>query len=344
MRVTQVMVAKGFGGAERYFVDLTLALAERGHTVQAICHPQFPKRGLLAGRPNVELLRTKVRGSWDWWARRAIGRALAAFSPQVVHAHLARAAHLGGQAASSLGIPVVVKTHNIVNLKYYRHVDFFLPTTAGQRDYLLRSGIAGERIRIIPNFSRLPLRQAALRQANQPPVFVAYGRHVHKKGFDVLLRAFRCLLDSGRAARLVIAGDGPEHERLRALAAELALPGHVEFTGWCDDVQALLARGDVFVLPSRDEPFGIAVLEAMAAGCPIIATRTQGPLETLDEATAGLVAIDDAGQLAAAMIATLADPAGRSARAQTAQQRFRERYSEDAVVPQIEALYTELAR
>ena len=342
MRIVQVMLAEGLGGAERYFVDLSLALARRGHEVLAVCHPRFRQRRLLAGVPNLTVKLVHAWGSWDWFAVRSLRKTIGAFAPAVLHTHLARATHLAGRAAS--GVPLIVKTHNLIDLKYYRHVDRFISTTNAQRDHLLRHGVDEASIQVIPNFSAARVVAIDGRPAHLPPVVVAYGRLVAKKGFDVLLRAFRKLRDEGhRDIRLLIGGDGPELPHLRALAADLGLLDGIAFAGWIDDVGEFLARGDVFALPSRDEPFGIAVLEAMAAGCPIVATRTAGPLEILDEATAWLVSIGTVDELAAALRQALADAELRQERARLAQRCFVERYSEAAVVPRIEALYAQLA-
>lgn len=341
MRVTHVMLSGGFGGAERYFVDLCNALARRGHGVQAICQRGSAAHERLIGAPGIALTPIRVMGAWDPLARRAIGRALTAFRPQLVHAHLARGAWLGGQAAHRLGLPVMTKLHNYVKLKYYRHVDWFNVTTASQRDYLHGKGIDPGRIRVIPNFSSLP--PATTRPAGRPALnWLSYGRLVHKKGFDRLLQAFSVLRETHPGARLCIGGDGEEGGRLRALARELGLADHVTFPGWISDVPDALDRADVFVLPSRDEPFGIVVLEAMARGVPIVSTRTQGPVEILDDATAWLCRVDDAGDLALAMQRAAASAGERDLRAERALARYRDVYHEDAVLPALMDLYRQI--
>lgn len=343
MRVTQLMFGKGYGGAERSFIDLSLALAERGYQVQAVCHPASRAARQLAGLPQIETRHLKVFGAWDSWAAWRLYRLLKDFAPQLVHAHLARAAHLGGMAARRLGIPLLVKTHTRVNFKYYRGVDFFVTTTPDQRTHLLECGVKPERIAIIPNFSALPA--GTVRDAPHAPTphIVGIGRLVPKKGFDVLLRALRELRNEGCAFSAAIGGDGPERARLERLCQRLELGDRVSFSGWIDDVGAALAAADVFVLPSRDEPFGIVVLEAMATGVPVVATRTQGPSEILSERCAFLAAPGDAGSLAAALRAALRDAALRADKARAAQRRFLEHYSREAVVAQYEAIYQRLS-
>lgn len=339
MRLTQVMLSKGFGGAERYFVDLSQALAVKGHQVQVICHSKFIGLPLLE-HPNIKICPIFFFASWDPFGAHKLEQAVRNFAPAVIHTHLARAAHVSGRAAHRLHIPLVVKTHNYVDLKYYRQVNHFITTTEDQRRYLLEHGIPAGDISVIPNFSSM----TAIDQAKQPdsgtPLLVAYGRMVHKKGFDVLLRALQQVRASGVQARLVLGGDGPELPALRQIAHALGLEDVVDFIGWVKTPADLLDQADLFVLPSRDEPFGIVVLEAMARGKPIVTTRTAGPLEILDESTAWFADIDDVTGLAKAIRTACMAP---EQRAQSALDRFLSTYSEQAVVPRIEQLYKQLA-
>lgn len=343
MKITQLMLSKGFGGAERYFVDLSLSLAEAGHQVQAVCHRNFVAHERLAGQPGIELATVNALGMWDRWSLRRLRQLVSAFGPQVLHAHLARGAWAGGHVATRCRIPLVVKTHNYVKLKYYRHVDVIIPTTRDQERYLLDHGIGEHRISRIPNFSCVP-PASGVGTANAAPIrFVSYGRMVRKKGFDTLLGAFGRLRRDGLDCRLVIGGDGPELEEVRRQAADLGAGADLELPGWVDDVSALLARGDVFVLPSLAEPFGIAVLEAMAAGKAIVTTRTAGPSEIVDESCAWLVEIGDVESLSAAMRAAANNAAERRRRGEAALERYKTHYYKDAVVPRIVALYEGLA-
>lgn len=341
MRIAQIMLGKRFGGAERSFVDLCAELVARDHAVLAICEQRAAALPLLRSIAGLELRTVRVWGSWDPWAGRAIARALRAHRTELVQCHLARAAHLAGTAARRLRLPTVAKTHNYVDLRYYRAIDRLVPTTRAQEEYLLAHGIPPERLTRIPNFSRLTPRAPGPR-AN-PVRLLALGRLVAKKGFDVLLDALATLAPDAPPVALTIAGDGPLRATLEQRARALGPRTVVRFVGWVEDVAALFAAADLFVLPSRDEPFGIVVLEAMASGVPIVTTRTAGPLEVLDAETARFVAVGDAAALAAALAAELAAPERGRARAARAGAVFREHYAAAAVVPRYERLYAELS-
>jgi glycosyltransferase involved in cell wall biosynthesis len=338
-KITQLMLTNGFGGAERHFVDLSLALADRGYQIQAICHSEFIRRQVLAAHTNIEVVPVKAWGYWDLWSARRIRKEIARFAPDVIHTHLARGAYLGGKAAAALGIPCVVNLHNYINLKYYRNIDTFIAATEDQKRYLLAQGVAECAVTVMPHFSLLAATPPSPLPEDRPIRFIALGRMVKKKGFDVLINAFKEYLQSGRDGRLIIGGDGPERDQLLSLATQPGLDHKIEFAGWVDDVAGFLSQGDVFVLPSRDEPFGIVVLEAMASGKPIISSRTQGPITILDDQTAYFTEIGNAATITQAMLDVARDKTGAMKKAAAASLLYQSAYCADAVVPQVEAIY-----
>lgn len=129
------------------------------------------------------------------------------------------------------------------------------------------------------------------------------GRLMPKKGFDVLLNALKRLKERGKAVRLVLIGDGPERQALEICAEKLALASFVEFRGaqTRDAVYDAMRASKLVVVPSRQEPFGLVALEAMALGKPLVASRVGGLIDVLDGADAELVPPDDAAALADAI-------------------------------------------
>ncbi|MHB8454392.1 MAG: glycosyltransferase family 4 protein [Acidiferrobacterales bacterium] len=342
IKVTHVMLSRGFGGGERLFVDLCLALAQHGVQVQAIHNCDFVRRSTFDNIPGLSAVPISMWGGWDPFARAQIVRAINAYRPDLIHSHFARGASVAGTAARRMDIPVAANLHNYAALKYYRNINMFVPSTEDQKRYLMNNGVASRNIRIIPHFSRMePVNQRVLERL-PAAVFVSYGRFVRKKGFDVLLHAVRQLADHSQDIRLMLGGDGPERANLEALARSLDLGTRVEFSGWIDDVAAFLARGSFFVLPSIDEPFGIAVLEAMASGRTIITTNSKGPLEVLDEDTAYFVEIGNADSLARGMRSALDDTPLSLSRARAALTRYADRYHAEVVIPQFLSLYEDL--
>lgn len=341
MRIAQVMLSRGFGGAERYFVDLSLALAANGHQVLAVVHPRSRSRQLLENVPNLTVAPLAIRGNHDWLKLLPLHRLLKDFRPDIIEAQLSRAALYLGRLHRWLEVPLTTHVHNYFDYGYFRHVDHFAAATQDQYDYLRQLGIPAERLCVVPNFSMLPARDLPGENPamSHQPHIVAMGRFVHKKGFDDLLRAFAVLELPNRQPRLTLAGDGPEAEQLHRLSRELGIADRVEFPGWIEDVTAFLDPADLFVLPSRDEPFGIVVLEAMARNAAIVSTRTKGPVTILDDDTAWLCAIDDPDDLRRAMSEALWPDATHHAahwrKIRAANARYRDRYHIDAVLPAI---------
>ncbi len=344
MRIAQIMLARGFGGAERAFVDLCIALSRRGHLVLAIGGIDSDSMDALAGYNGVKRERVRCYGTWDLRCRRSIRHNLRYFSPDLVQTHLARASALGGVAARSLGLPTLAITHTFVNPKYYRAIELLVPPTTDQENHLLRRGVPAERIERIPHFRALD----PVAEVRFPPrtegVIKTLGRFVPKKGFDVLLRATAAAVAKGARFRLEIAGDGPECDTLKALARNLGLEGRVSFSGWISDVPAFLANADLFVLPSRMEPFGLVLLEAMACGVPIVSTRVSGPLQILDEGTALFTPPDDPAALATAMLSVFANPRAAADRATAALHVFEATYAEPVVMERYLKTYTRLVQ
>jgi glycosyltransferase involved in cell wall biosynthesis len=336
------MLGRGFGGAERSFVDTALALAESGHEVLAICHSKFVKKELLENVTGITLKTVNTFGEWDFIAPLTIRKMLNDFRAEVVHTQLKRAAWHAGRAAGGLGLPVVSKLHNYVDLHRYKYVDVLIGTTEDQKRHALLNGWHADRVVVIPNFSRICPVDAVTRGFSCPVRFISYGRYVKKKGFDILLNAFSKVLDAGIDATLTIGGRGPELENLKKISSELGIEGNVVLGEWIEDVSTALDDSDIFVLPSLDEPFGIAFLEAMARGKPIISTLTQGPSQVLTANEAYLVEIGSVQQLADAMIEASNNEGASLDKASNALTLYKDKYHQNAVIPQLVSIYESL--
>lgn len=144
---------------------------------------------------------------------------------------------------------------------------------------------------------------------NGLPVVIGAGRLTRQKDFATLLRAFALVLKE-RPLRLLLLGDGPERERLEALAAELGISAVVDFCGFVTNPFPYIVRSDLFVLSSAWEGFGNVLVEAMALGIPVVSTDCpSGPREILHDGVLGpLVPVADPAALAEAILSTLAAP------------------------------------
>ena len=172
----------------------------------------------------------------------------------------------------------------------------------------------------------------------------AIGRLVPQKAMHVLVEATPALLQADPATRVLIVGDGP----LRADAGgpgapRLGVAHAVRFAGYQEDVVSAYAAMDVFVLPSRDEGFGLVFLEAMAMGVPVVGTRVIGSEDAVDDGVTGLlVPYADAGRARTRRASLLDDPALARRLRETAAERVRRLYSREQCAAQVEGLYREL--
>lgn len=174
-------------------------------------------------------------------------------------------------------------------------------------------------------------------------VIGAAGRLVRLKGHADLLRAAALLRAGWPALRVEIAGEGPERPALQDEARRLGLEDRVTFLGWQTDISPALARWDVLVQPSLDEGFGLAALEAMAAGLPVVATRVGGLPEVVDEGSTGLlVPPADPASLAAALERLLRHPDLGSAMGAAGRERARAHFSVERMVAATSEVYASL--
>jgi len=344
MKITQLMLAKGFGGAERLFVDLTTMLADMGHDILAICQTGSEAEDVLKSIANTNIKTETVRAfnTRDPFVWRAIASRIQKHNSVIVQSHLSRGTYLAGKACKKIKKPLVVTLHNYINLKYYKNVTKFIPATRDQVDYLGRKGVSQTKIELIPHFSHFDPVAEPLFSQSEKHVFACYGRMVNKKGFHIILDAFKKLTETDVKAELIIGGDGPEMANLKSQSEGLGLSSRVKFIGWIKDVEAFLKIVDIFVLPSLDEPFGIAVLEAMAMGKTIIATKSQGPKEILNNENAYLVEINDVNSLLQGMVFAAGEKTDREKKARQALSDYKEFYAKEIIVPKFLKLYEQI--
>lgn len=179
----------------------------------------------------------------------------------------------------------------------------------------------------------------------QDPYLLCIALHNEKKGIDVLLHAFKTVVDSFPSLKLVLVGDGPLRMKLEDLADSLEIRECVVFLGLQDrsQVPTILQGCEMFVLASRSEPFGIVLIEALACRKPVIATKVDGPLEIIDDGKTGiLVEPDNPDALAEAIISLLKDHDLQNEIAENGYASVRERFLSTHVGLAYEKLYRKL--
>jgi glycosyltransferase involved in cell wall biosynthesis len=340
MRLFQAMAGAAVGGAETYFVNLTLALARAGFESHAAIrrHPQRVE-ALAAG--GVAVTELRFGGALDLATKWRLRRALRAFRPDVAVSWMSRAS-----AAMPKGRwPLIGRLGGYYPLKNFRRCDRLVCNTRDLVRHCVEAGWPAERVHHIPNFvapRRLaPLDRALFDTPRDAPLLLALGRLHRVKGFDVLLHALALLPD----AWLWLAGEGEERAALQRLAGELGVAERVRFLGWRDDREALYGAADLCIVASRVEPFGNVILDAWAAGVPLVAAASAGPAEIVSHGENGLlVPVEDNRALAEAAHAVLHDPSLRAQLAAGGLRAWGRDYTEAAAVSAWRRLFEDVTR
>lgn len=224
----------------------------------------------------------------------------------------------------------------------YRAATRIVANSSAARHVLESEGIAPGAIAVVPNgvdLGAFPERPADALLAS-PGTVVTVANLRAEKGHEVLIAAAALLAGEFRGVEFKIVGDGPRRADLERRVRAAGLERQVTFAGHCEDVNRVLAGADLFVLPSRSEAFPNSVIEAMAAGLPVVATAVGGLLDLVDHDRTGLlVQAGDAEALASAIRRLLRDRTAAARLGRAARAHIAERYSFDRMVRAFEDLY-----
>jgi glycosyltransferase involved in cell wall biosynthesis len=314
----------------------------------------------------------EISGPRDAMALVALLRLIRRERPLIVHTHTAKAGTLGRLAAWLARVPVVVHTyHGHVFRGYFspartrlflaverwlaRRTDRLLTVSAQVRRELLELGIGTpEQLVVVPLGLDLDPFLAVgaagdgeLRRAlgiePAAPVVAVVARLVPIKAHEVFFGAAAIVSARRRDVRFPVVGDGERRAELEALVTRLGLAGSVRFLGWRGDLPAIYREADVVVLTSRNEGSPVSLIEAMAAGRPVVATRVGGVPDLVEDGVNGcLVDPDRPAAVAEAVLALLDDPDRRHALGQAGRKRVHPAFSAERLLRDVDALYAAL--
>ena len=357
MRILQVCSAMAIGGGELHVADLVVGLCERGHEVHVAVRPGSPL--LERVRPYVAAVHLlPLRNSLDGLSAYRLSRVIREHAIEIVHAHVGRDYWPAIAAALWSGCARAILTrHHYLPLRRHvfsraalrRAARIITVSEFVRRSLLDRFDLPDAHVVTIPNWVRwedvapLPGREDARARfrLTGPLVITTVGQLAPAKGQEDFLRAARVL---GREdCEFVIVGAASAkqrafEERLRRLARDLRL--RVHFLGHVSDLRPVWAASDLFVLPSHGEGFSLALVQAMAAGVPVIAFAAGGPAEIIVHGETGfLVPPRDVFALAERMRELLDAPELRARVAEAARYSVRHRFDRERLLRQIESVY-----
>ena len=348
MKVAHVHRMRGIGGSERHLLTLLPALAARG------IEPLFVGLDDPAWDPvdfydalTVPAVRIRAPRDLDPVLLARLVRDLRA---DVVHTHLVHADLYGGLAAKLRGTTLVSTKHNddpfrigafrFVERGLARLADRVVTISDSLRRFTIEQvGVPASKVETI----HYGLDEAPRAWGTNPPdavppdarVVLSTSRLTRQKGIDVAVEALSFLPED---VVLVVLGEGPERAQLEALARETGVESRVFLPGRVPDVAGWLKRAHVYVQPARWEGFGLAVLEAMVCGIPVVATNVSSLPELVADGAGVLVEPDDAPALASGIERAFAEPALGDA----GRERARARFSVAAMADRTAALYRSL--
>lgn len=350
------------GGAERAFTRLILGLDHQKWLPRVYClgpHGYFTDL-LTAGNVTVECFGARGTASFPRLIWRLTG-SLRRFQPRLLQSFLFHGNIAGRLAGRLAGVPVVVSGIRVAERRspWYGRldrwtnglVDHNVCVSQGVADFAIHeTKLKPGKISVIPNgvdFSLFRDAMAADRSllGLRPvdPVVITVGRLEPQKGIVHFLDAAAIVLKTVPNCQFLIVGDGPDRTSLESHAAELGIAPSVTFTGPRPDVPELLKTSNVFVLASLWEGMPNALLEAMAAGLPVVATAVEGSREIVTNNENGLlVEPRNAAALGQAIVRLLDSPGDRSRFSEAAQQTVAKYFTDDSAVAAYERLYSRL--
>ena len=362
MKILQVCSAESLGGGERHVIDLTRAMIERGHELHLAVRRDSPLIDVLADYP-IQWYELGLRNALDVISAQGLANVIRKRRIDVLHAHVARDYTCCGVAAR-MARPVrfFITRHHFNPLKsnpVYSWTIGEARALIAVSDSVREQLVAAfpnlvDRIVVIPNWidsggcGRLSREEARAQLGITKRLAVAVvGQITALKRQDLFIKAAAHLIKERHwtdADFLIVGEPGPNDgnyaEILREMVSDLGVEGQVRFLGYVEDLPAHLAGFDIIAAPSDNEAFSLALIEAMAAGCAVVATRVGGMAEIVEDGITGLfIERDDVWALVSGLSRLLTDKPLREKLGSIARASVIERFDRRSVIDRIERLY-----
>ncbi|MEM9364916.1 MAG: glycosyltransferase [Planctomycetota bacterium] len=365
LRVALIIPTMDLGGAEKQVALLALGLHEQGHHVEVVLLTRDGPRSDSLRKAGVPVTVIGKQFKADPRALFRLIRFLRRQSFHVAHTFLFAANAFGRLAALKAGVPVVIGSERCVDpwkRTWHFAIDRFLAArshgitsnSAGVRDFYVANGIPSEHFTLIPNgvpqpVAREPVsRGEALSRLSIPEesqLILSVGRLWPQKRVRDLIWAGELVATVREKVHLVVVGDGPQRSDLLGHRDRVSTVDHVTFTGWRDDVVDILPHADLYWIASEYEGQSNAVIEAMQAGVPVVASDIPGNRDLVEHDNTGLLfPVGDTADLARQSLRLLKEEGLADRLRDAARGRIQQDFQVDTMVARHVELYRRCLR
>lgn len=329
MRILNIMLARDLGGMEQASIDYAKALINGGHEVINVITKGAKIADLIPGIKEFVF----NFGNWDFFSACKLKRIIKKYNPDFILTHGTRPIKFLKMA--NVQVPIIGITHDYYKKSTIAAYSYCIAVTQDTKNYLIKQGMKESQIEIVPNMVLVPkLHNNKKRKPNKPLVIGLIGRFESRKGFDDFILAFKILKNQGFDLHAVIAGGGCDEweVKFKNMINDNGLSHNIKLLGWVNDKEAFYKSIDIFCFPSRHETFGIALIEAMSYGLPIVSTNAQGPRELLQDSKDSIICnIGDPLDMAEKLKLLVNNPDLREVIGKNARQKVEDLYSTSKV-------------
>jgi glycosyltransferase involved in cell wall biosynthesis len=357
IKIVHIIPTLDMGGAERLLVDIVKNLDKDTFSVSVVCLKRFGSWGIELKKQGIVLSLAGGGKHFGFFNFLNLLKILKEAKPDIVHTHLFGADVFGVLAAKLVGTKAIVSTeHNLnyqegtlkrfVKNKTMTFVQKIVAVSEAVKKYVVLSeNISEDKVTVI--FNGVELEKFLNKERKYPKknevIIGSLGRLTEQKGFDFLVKSMTLLKDE--KVRCLVAGEGKNREKLEKQIEKESLTNKIKFLGWQQDTKKFLSLLDIFILPSRWEGFGIAILEAGLSGLPVIASKVDGIKEIIEDGVDGLLfEKGDFNELAEKISYLVGNPKERERLGSSLQNKVKERFFIEKIVKEYEKLYLRLLK
>jgi glycosyltransferase involved in cell wall biosynthesis len=357
MKILQINSAKAFGGGEKHLVDLCKGLQNQGNEIFLAVRPNNQWEEKLDFVPKENLTHISLRNSADIFSAKKIAEFVRENKIAVIHAHVARDYPLAALASRLSKTPLVLSRHltyklNTLHRLTFKQANKIIAVSNGVAESL-KDFADKEKLIVVYNgvdiseFQNIEKNPELIEKfgLSSNLVIATIGELREHKGQEDFIRAAGIVAEKYKDVKFLIIGKDNSNSQeyrmfLEDLVERLNLQNKIIFAGWQNKMTEIYALTDIFVSSARSEPFGLVIAEAMATGKAIVATKTFGAAELLQDNENGkLVSIKNIEGIAEAIIKFLDDESLRLKFGKSAQIRAKEFFSLEKMVLETEKVY-----